>query len=265
MKALHVICGLPRSGSTMLCNILAQNPAFSVLHSSPLVHLLDQFCEGVTNVPEIKGMLANWGVQLTDEQVCAMARGMVEGLHQADKVCFDKSRFWNANRSMLARLYPEAQMFVCIRDLRAVFGSIERQWHRNPLLHVPPGHTTRARMQGCFAPDGIIGSALNGVEDLVTGDHKNIFVVAYEALAENPANVLKAIYAHLKMTRFEHDFEHVTGTAIDPDWLYLGKFPHEGTGKVQRAEHWREWVPPRLASEIMTTHQAYNDTFGYAA
>ena len=57
MKAFHVICGLPFCGSTLVSNILAQNPAFRVLHTSPLPALVHNLGIGITNVPEIKGML----------------------------------------------------------------------------------------------------------------------------------------------------------------------------------------------------------------
>ena len=69
MKSFHVICGLPRSGSTLLCNILAQNPAFNVLHTSALPSLVEYFAKGVTDIPEIKGMLEHDEVE-TDEMVC---------------------------------------------------------------------------------------------------------------------------------------------------------------------------------------------------
>jgi sulfotransferase len=34
MKKIHFINGMPRSGSTLLCNILAQNPKFHVTPTS---------------------------------------------------------------------------------------------------------------------------------------------------------------------------------------------------------------------------------------
>lgn len=262
MKAFHVICGLPRSGSTLLCNILAQNPAFNVLHTSPLPVLLEHLAQGATNVPEIKGMLQH-DEAATDEAVCDAARGIVRAFHHSGEVCFDKNRLWGAHQFVLSQLFPDAKIICCVRDLRAVFGSFERRWRRNPLMQLPPGHTVRARMQNQFSPDGMIGSALNGVEDLLLVGNKAVLFVSYEALVAHPKQQLANVYNHINEAPFEHDFEQVESTAVDPDWLYLNKFPHNGSGKVEDKTDWRAFVPPQLAGEIMQTHAAYNQTFGY--
>jgi len=40
MKEIYFINGMPRSGSTLLCNILAQNPEFHVTPTSGLSELV---------------------------------------------------------------------------------------------------------------------------------------------------------------------------------------------------------------------------------
>jgi sulfotransferase len=40
MKKLHLIAGLPRSGSTLLCNILNMNPNFYATPTSPLIDVI---------------------------------------------------------------------------------------------------------------------------------------------------------------------------------------------------------------------------------
>lgn len=262
MKAFHVICGLPRSGSTLLCNILAQNPAFSVLHTSPLPSLLDHFAQGVSNTPEVKGMLQHDEAS-TDESVYEMARGMIQALHAKEAVCFDKSRIWNVHQFTLARLFPEAKIICCVRDLRAVFGSFEKHWRRNTLMQVPFGYTIRARMQNQFSPEGLIGAALTGVDDLVLFNSPAVLFVHYEALVQHPKQILDRLYQHINEAAFEHDFDNVKNTSIDPDCLYLNKFPHKGDGKVQDETDWQQFVPQQIAGEIMQTYNAYNQVFSY--
>ena len=262
MKAFHVICGLPRSGSTLLCNILAQNPAFHVLHTSPLPALVERYSLGVTDVPEVKGLLQRNEAQ-TDEKVAEGARAMIRAWHTGKEVCFDKNRLWAGHQFTLAQLFPGAKIICCVRDLRAVFGSFEKRWRRNPLMQIPPGHTIRQRMQNQFSDQGMIGGALGGVEDLVLTGNNAVMFLHYEALVQNPKMQLERLYQHINEPPFEHDFEKVENTAADPDWLYLNKFPHEGSGKVEPREDWQQFVPPQIAGEIMQTHAAYNQTFGY--
>ena len=40
MKNFNIITGMPRSGSTLLCNILSQNPAFHAGATSPLPEMV---------------------------------------------------------------------------------------------------------------------------------------------------------------------------------------------------------------------------------
>lgn len=199
----------------------------------------------------------------TDEKVCEMARAMVRALHTGKEVCFDKNRLWNAHQFTLAQLFPDAKIIVCIRDLRAIFGSFERRWRRNPLMQLPPGHTIRARMQNQFSDQGMIGASLAGVEDLAIVGNRAVMFIAYEKLAEQPKFQLQRVYEHIGEPCFEHDFENVQTTAVDPDWLYLNKFPHQSEGGVRNKTDWQEFVPPLIAGEIMQRHAAYNETFGY--
>ncbi|MGI9484338.1 MAG: sulfotransferase family protein [Geminicoccaceae bacterium] len=262
MKAFHVICGLPRSGSTLLCNILAQNPALEVLHTSPLAAMLRQEMDSLTNVPEVKGLFERDPTG-TDVWSFDKLRGGIERSFRGDTVAIDKNRLWNSLQFPLEKLFPNARMLVMRRDLRAVFGSVEKQWRRNPLFQIPPGETTRQRMRNQFSPDGMIGSALEGIDDLYLHRRENVRFVSYEALCENPKLQLQQIYDHLGEPYFDHDFDKIKNTATDPDWLYLGKFPHRGEGKLKKVDDWGRYVPEPLASEIMANNGAYNQTFGY--
>lgn len=106
--------------------------------------------------------------------------------------------------------------------------------------------------------------SLREVELLVKGFiNKAVLFVSYEALAAHPKQQLANIYNHINEAPYEHDFDNVENTAIDPDYMYLNKFPHQGTGKVEDKTDWQAFVPQQLAGEIMQTHSAYNQTFGY--
>lgn len=269
MRAFHVICGLPRSGSTLLCNILAQNPAIEILHTSPLPSILDRMGDAVTDTPEIKGLVAQ-DVPAADARTFAMLEGAIQGFHSGTKrrVVIDKSRLWNNYQFALEKLFPDAKMIVCLRDLRAVFGSNEKRWRRNPMMFIPPGRTMRDRMENQFSPGGLVGSCLNGVEDLWLTQNPRAFWLFYERFVENPKATMQAIYQHLGEPVFEHDFDDVKNTAIDPDAIYLGKFPHKGEGKVEAREGWQQFVPELLAQEIAGSPQfphniRYMQRFGY--
>ena len=58
-KKINVICGLPRSGSTLLCNILNQNPDFHASSTSPLAQTLGALSQFLSTSPEVKSDLYN--------------------------------------------------------------------------------------------------------------------------------------------------------------------------------------------------------------
>ena len=51
---MNIIMGLPRSGSTLLCNILAQNPAFKIEHTNPLPGLIGAMINVWSQSPDIE-------------------------------------------------------------------------------------------------------------------------------------------------------------------------------------------------------------------
>ena len=185
-----------------------------------------------------------------------------------EKVIFDKGREWANNVLALHAVLPLAVVVVMVRDLRAIYASIEKQHRANPLLDdsvMPFGKTQVESARQLFAPDGLIGSAIWGVEDIVRRRPKNCIIVPYEAFSDNPQHHINQIYYALGMDPFEHNFDSVENVAEDVDALYLDKFPHQGCGKVEpcNRDEWREYVAPDIAQEIMRVSPFYNQTFGY--
>lgn len=265
----HVVTGLPRSGSTLLCNILNQNPAFHASSTSVLPQTLATLSGLWSNSPEIKSDLIN-DRDRTNERMLRGMRALVEEWYadQGDKLVFDKGRGWALNALLLKQLYPESRILVTVRDLRAVFGSVEKQHRANPILDHAGTILQKAlytRADQMFSAEGLIGGPIAGVEDLVRRQLPGVMIVQYEALSKNPGFVLDKVYAELGCEPFEHDFNNVEATSTDVDALYLDKFEHRGNGKVEPAEtsDWQKFVSPDLGTTIMQRFPFYNKAFSY--
>ncbi len=263
----NVITGLPRSGSTLLCNLLNQNTAFYASSTSPLVSFLSGVSSIASNSPEFKSMLS--GEPGTETRLEAVLRGMVESWYaERSGVVFDKSRGWAHNSLLLKKLYPDAKIIVCVRDLRNVFASIEKRHRDTAILDLaanPVEKTIEARATGMFALDGIIGLPLNGIADLMQRRPKGLVLVQYEHLTEKPEQAMAQLYRDMGEELFEHDFDSVPNAATDDDSHYLGKFPHETRPKVEPSDRdgWKEYVSPEIAGQIMGQFQRFNRAFGY--
>jgi len=265
-KQLHAIGGLPRSGSTLLCNLLNQNSRFLASSTSAL----PGFVRGLSAIASERIEVRNLLERFPDQTVARLNHSVGAfcaawyGWTDADFV-FDKSRGWNDQTTAFRDLNPGGVLFVIVRDLRAVFASVEKQDRKSGLFRSSPT-TIADRYRGAFAADGVIGAPLRGVMSIVDQRPENVYYIRFEDLVRRPAEMLSNIYARIGAEPFEHDFANVENTAIDPDGYYLHKFPHEGTGAVEvRPESWPEILPDWIAADIMKAAAPYNEFFKYGA
>lgn len=266
MDRFHVVCGLPRAGSTLLCNILNQNPTFHASSTSVLAQTVGGLSHLWSSSPEIKSDLAH-DREGTERRLNRTLKALCEAWYPADGTVFDKGRGWAFHALTIKAVYPDAQIIVMVRDLRAVFGSVEKQHQRYPILDdasEPLGKTIYARADQMLSPQGLIGGPVNGVMDLIRRQPEGLIVIQYETFVRNPQMIMDRLYAELEEEPFEHDFEDVTNTATDMDALYLNKYPHDGSGKVQPGDGWEKYISSDLAQQIMGRYPGYNQAFGYA-
>lgn len=266
----HVVAGLPRAGSTLLCNLLNQNPRFYASSTSVISQVLSSMSATWSRIPEIKSDLNRDREDTQDRMRRAMRSVVTEWYRERGDVVFDKGRGWNSASLLLRDLFPESKIIVCVRDLRAVFASIEKQHQKFPILddaQGPLGRGLYQRADQLFSPDGIIGQNVLGVEDILRRDSRYVQIVQFETFVKNPKLVMQAIYATLGEEYFAHDFDNVENTATDLDALYGFKFPHEGAGKVEPPDEteWQKYVSSDIAQLIMQKFAGYNRAFGYAA
>jgi len=266
--SFNVIAGTPRSGSTLLCNILNQNPRFHASSTSCVAHSVRALSNLWSHSPEVKSDLLG-DKDAAEKRMVRSTRAMVDAWYGDIEapVVFDKGRLWNHQPLALKQIFPEAHMFVCIRDLRDIFASIEKQHAKNPILDMasnPLELTTYSRADQLFAPQGMVGQQVVGIEDLLRRRLPFVHLIQFETLVQNPKLVLDSIYTTLGEEGFTHDFDNVENTATDADGLYHNKFPHEGSGPVAKPKSsWQEHVPADIAGLIMQRFAGYNQAFGY--
>ena len=260
---------MPRSGSTMLCSLLNQNPRFYASSTSCLAQTVRSVSALWSRAPEIKSDLLH-DKDAAEARMGRATRGLIEGWYadEADRVVFDKGRLWNYNALLLRHLFPTATLIVCVRDLRNIFASIERHHETNPILDeasVPRERTVYTRADTMFGPEGLVGQPIVGVEDLLRRRLPFVEVVQFESLVANPRLAMDRIYAAIGEEPYDHDYDRVASTATDADALYLNKYPHHyADGPVRDpGDPWRQTVPSDIAQLLIDRFPAYNRAFGY--
>lgn len=206
----HFISGLPRSGSTLLSAILAQNPRFHAGMSSPLGGMFELMLEEMSAKNE-------FAVMFDDGARRRVLRGLFDNYY-ADrhaKVIFDTNRIWCAHMPALAEIFPDHRMIACVRDLPWVIDSIERVIARNGLspssiFDYKPHGTVYTRAAGVTTSIGLVGYAYDALKQAYYGERtERLILVQYETLVREPAETLRAIYEFLGEAHFSHDFERV--------------------------------------------------------
>jgi len=270
MNNIHFITGIPRSGSTLLCNILNQNPAFYASSTSPLPAIVQSMVSIFSTSQEIQAAMIR-DEKGTEVVLNAMVKNVIHTWYWSkskENIIFDKSRGWSFNSLLIAKIFPDAKIIACVRDLRGVFGSVEKQHAKNPVIdraENPNGKTVLNRAEQMLSPDGFIGQCVIGTNDVVARMPKRVFTVNYESFTRTPESTMRELYEFLELDYYAHDFENVENVAEDIDGLYHNKFPHVGSGKVTpcNRNEWQEFLPDDLGKAIFQRYPDYNKNFGY--
>jgi sulfotransferase len=246
-NGIHFISGMPRSGSTLLAALLRQNPRFHAGMTSPVSSIF------LALQGELSGR-NEFHVFITNEHREAMLRGALEGYYRDihhEKVVFDTSRAWNTKLPVLARLFPEAKVICCVRNMAWVIDSVERLLRLNPMepskiFNFEPGGTVYSRCEAMTGPGGMVGYAYNATREAFYGEQADrLILVTYESLARRPAQTMQAIYEFIGEPPFEHDFHHVEYDADEFDSRLGTPNLHRVASKVSYTER-PTILPPDL-------------------
>lgn len=209
--AVHFISGLPRSGSTLLCAILAQNPAFAANVTSPLASMCDALIRSMSADSEFAS-------SFDDAKRFRLLRNLFWSFYadRAVSVIFDTNRSWTACLPLMQGLFPNMRMICCVRDVAWIIDSFERALRANPAqlsraLGFECGGSIYSRVELLMNSEtGLIGLAWSRLREAWYSElARALLVVPYETLLSNPQHTLRRIYEALEQPLFPHDFNRV--------------------------------------------------------
>lgn len=224
MKAVHLIAGLPRAGSTLLANILAQNPRFHATSTSGILDIL-------FTVRNAWDKLSEFRAAPDEEAKVRVLRGIVASYFaKVDRpVVFDKARSWLAHLELANLLMnKKAKVLVPVRDLRDVLASFEKLYRSNPTHQTGQERdnyfewqTVQGRCSIWMRPNQPVGIAVNRIRDvLARGLGDQLHLVQFERLTSAPKETMQAVYRFLGEQYYEHDFDAVEQVTWEDDSVY---------------------------------------------
>lgn len=242
-KRIYFLAGLPRSGSTLLANILAQNPAIHVTPTSGICDILVQVRNGWDRNDAFQAMDRAASERVKGTVLKAMLQAYFA--HVERPVCIDKNRYWAEFLEMGAELVggrDRVKVLVTVRDLRDVAASFEKLYRKTSALGQLPQEASMAlkfktalgRMQVFIDDAQPVGRAYNAIRDAVTrGWRDRMHFIDFEDLTRQPRQTLQGIYRFLGEEAHAHDFEHVEQVTIEDDFVYGFKDLHVIRAKVE--------------------------------
>jgi len=270
LKKIFYNSSLPRAGSTLIQNILAQNPEIYATPTSGLFELLMNARTYYSNGLEFKAQDAT----LMDNGFRGYLKGGLYGFYNniTDKpYVMEKSRGWGMEYKLINEFDPNPKIICMIRDLRAIYASLEKKYRSNPLVDANianwgnlTGTTTDKRI-ATWSANPPIGPSIDRLyQVLVDGTHQHILFIKFEDLCIDPESQLRRVYDYLELPYFQHDFNNVDQLTHEDDKWYGIFGDHVIRGKVQPVkDDYREVLGPNACKIIEDNYQWFFNDLGY--
>lgn len=228
MTDFILLSGMPRAGSELLINFLAQNPDVFPGKPSGLLPMMINARNLWDELTEHKAI----PVEVSDARKIQVLRAMVDSYWQVEQpYIIDGNRGWIAHLELIENvLQRKVKVLVPVRDLREILASCEMLWRRNAaIVQIPQEMGNYKDMQHyvkrCeiwMKDDQFVGMAYNRIADVIQrGYLDRLFFVHYERLTSDPIGTVASIYNFLDIPYYgEHDPKNVVKVTIEDDRVH---------------------------------------------
>ena len=261
---------LPRSGSSLIQNIIGQNPDFYVTPTSGLLELIFAARSNYSKSPEFKAQDA----ELMKTAFLSFCREGMNGYFNGitDKpYVVDKSRGWGIHYNLLNQINPNPKIICTVRDLRDIISSMEKIYRKNQHIHNDIiNHSTMAgtsigKRIDIWLASQPVGLALERTMEIINqGIYKNIHFIKYEDLLTEPQKTMDGVYNYFEVPIYQHDFDNIEQLTFEDDAVYgLGDI-HTIQTKLGTVKHdYNEVLGEGISNFLFEKYKWYNDFFGY--
>lgn len=216
-KQFSFLSGLPRTGSTLLCSILSQNPKIHAEGHSHVCEMIRQVYYGSRN-----DRLDNWKeyilVSQKQKSIEDVLR-MVPYVYYADvnkSIIIDKDRNWTLPDNLdLIKLYVEKnpKIIVLVRPVEEIISS-----------------TINLRLKNNFQEDSLYDNilthndpTLSSIDGVIWAKENNtgeFLFIHYDDLVFDTKKTIKKIYDFCEWSTYEHDLGNIIRPFEQNDEVY---------------------------------------------
>jgi len=255
---------MPRSGSTLMQNILGNNPNIYATPTSGLVELL------LTSKKEYTSSIC---FKAQDE--LEMKKGFLhycrfgmEGYFYSlsnKPNAIDKSRRWMINYSFLNEVYPNAKVICMVRDMRDIIASMEKNFRRFPYKFDKQDNSTMRNRVEHWLNNIPVGTMYKDIRESINrGYSDKILYIKFETLCKKPDEVMKVVYDYLELPYYQHNFDDIKQVTFENDRLHGRYGDHIIQNKIRPvASKAKELLGQQLCDYIYENTKWYSEYFKY--
>jgi sulfotransferase len=265
---------MPRSGSTLMQNILGNNPSFYATPTSGLLDMINASKKVYSVAPAFKAQ-DSFEMKKAFLTYCRYAlQGYFEGITDKPYV-IDKSRGWAKSRRFLDSFYPNPKIICMVRDLRDIVASMEKNFRKHPDIwdkslennDKPLFLSVSERVTTWMHPKGgrPVGTTLVQLREVIhQKQDKYIHFVKLEDLLEKPDEIMKGVYDYLEVPYFQHDFNNIEQVTHEDDKFHGIYGDHKIKPKIEPIEsNAEEILGKNIYNQLLEKNKWYFDYFKY--
>jgi sulfotransferase len=267
METIVLTSSLPRSGSTLLQNLLAQSPNHHCTGTNDLIDTLMKVRDSWMMSP---GFVAQ-GLKTIEPRIIKLMRGMVKGFYEQEftegKAVFDKSRGWLTYLEMMERIMGRpVKAVVTVRDIRDVIASFERIYRKSSITDHPVAGmevfrrlTVQGRAERLLSIEHTVGYMIHCLYDVFQrGLDNRLVIVPYRELTCDPVGTIQRVCQECGLPPFACDPSNVKQIIHEDDTVYGMYDLHTIRPKVEPAQE-RTWegILPEVFADYLNKEYSF--------
>lgn len=217
---MYFVAGLPRSGSTLMINLLKQNPE---IHGESVSSLCSIFSSIHYSWDKIE---SNQEYRNLPAKINCL-KAVINHYHDEHQrnIIFDKDRMWVSQIALLEYVYQKpVKMLIPVRNPAEILASFEKIRKENPeyltLSDDSLKETSSISGRAYFyaSPNGSLGLPYQALKDAITmGYLDRMLFVDYNRFCSSPKSQMKRIYDFFELPSFEHNFKQIEQVEVYND------------------------------------------------
>jgi len=227
-KQYYFIAGLPRSGSSLISAILNQNPKFYAGPNSPVLHLMTQMEQSLSQD-------AFFNAYPKPGQAALIIGSIINNWYRdvEQNVIFDKNSFWLNHIPYINGYIDQKPKIICpVRNVEEILASYMDMINRTQLIstegklnmfddilvknNLPITNDNRCML---LANNGVFGQVFTSLKNAYErGEDEHLHIVEYENLISDPKGTIEKIYEFIEQPYYEgHKFTDISTDIKEKD------------------------------------------------